>query len=289
MGILHQKKLLYVSQELQFTHIVAILCELAKDQRKEFTACCGPTERDGLQLAPSPSIIIDANQMGMKMLNMPGSPMLRIIAFVQKFAKEGIDVIIAADGTMQMHTKWASIQQAGNWECAHITALTLKQELAIHLQSNNINNEKIAELQKIVMKMESSTNNMLLDDFIDVLREEVDCLKTQSLSGDVTLIIAQYQADPMIAQIILEGKVDAVISNNLDYAVYLGQKCLYIKEYSYKIWDGSIDKIILSTGDKFMADWVDECLRKLFCNVNCRFWTPKFPLFQERLTCLSGH
>jgi len=279
MGILHQKKLLYVSQELQFTHVVAILRELAEDRRKEFAARCGPTDRDGSQSAPSPSIIIDANQMGMKMLNMPGSPMLRIIAFAQKFAKEGIDVVIAADGTMRMHTKRASIQRAGNRECARITALTSKQELAIHLQSNNINNEKIAELQKIVTKTESSANNMLPDDFIDVLREEVDCLKTQSLGGDVMLKIAQYQADPMIARIILEGKADAVVSNDSDYAVYLGRKCLCIKEYSYKIRDGSIDKIILSTGDKFMADWVDKCLRKLFCNSNCRFREPEFPLF----------
>jgi len=109
------------------------------------------------------------------------------------------------------------------------------------------------------------------DDFIDVFREELDCLKTQSLGGDVTLKIAQYQADPMIAWIILEGKADAVISYNLDYAVYLGQKSLCIKEYSYKIQDGSINKIILSTGDKFQADWVDKCLRKLFHNVNCQF------------------
>jgi len=36
-------------------------------------------------------------------------------------------------------------------------------------------------------KMESSANNILPDDFINVLREEIDCLKTQSLGGNVML------------------------------------------------------------------------------------------------------
>jgi len=40
---------------------------------------------------------------------------------------------------------------------------------------------------------------MLPDDVIYVLREEVDCLKTQSPGGNLMLKIVQYQADPMIA------------------------------------------------------------------------------------------
>jgi len=179
--------------------------------------------------APSACIVIDANQMGMKMLKMPGSLMMQIIAFTQKFAKEGIDVIIAADRNSRMHTKHASIKRAADREHARIMALISKQDLAIHLQGNSVENEKITELQKLITAKENNTSNTLLDDFVDVLREEVDHLKTLSLDANVTLKVAQYQADPMIARIILEGKADAIISSDADYSVYLGQQCLCVK------------------------------------------------------------
>jgi len=93
------------------------------------------------------------------------------------------------------------------------------------------------------------------------------------------LKIAQHQADPMIARIILEGKADAVLSSDSNYSVYLGHRCLCIKHYEYRATYSTINKITLSTGDKVMADRVDGCLRKLFQNLNHKFAQPEFPLF----------
>jgi len=95
--------------------------------------------------------------------------MLRIIAFVLKFAKEGINVVIAADGITRMHTKRASFQHATDQEHARIIALRSKQELAVHLQSNSVDNDRIVELQKIITAKENSASSTLPDDFIDIL------------------------------------------------------------------------------------------------------------------------
>jgi len=106
-------------------------------------------------------------------------------------------------------------------------------------------------------------------------------LKTLSLDANVTLKIAQYQADPMIARIILEGEADAIISSDSDYSVYLGKYCLCVKDYDYKVQDGSIDNFIFSMGDQLMADQVDRCLSNLFHNVNYKFDQPKFSFFSR--------
>jgi len=95
--------------------------------------------------------------------------MLCIITFAQHFAREGIDVVIAADGNTHMHTKLASIKCTADWEHVCIIALRARQELSILLQNNSSDKEKIIELQKMIKTNENSTNSALLEGFIDVL------------------------------------------------------------------------------------------------------------------------
>ena len=79
--------------------------------------------------------------------------------------------------------------------------------------------------------------------------------------------IALKQADPMIACLLLTGKVDAIFSNDSDFAAYCGKKCLCIKDFHLVVWmgrnnneqelhGGIFGKIVLSTGDKSVADHV---------------------------------
>jgi len=164
--------------------------------------------------------------------------MLCIIAFAQEFVKEGIDVIIATDGKTWLHTKRTSIKHTADQECAHIIALRARQELLILLQSNSADKEKITKLQKWIKTNENGTNNALPDDFIEVLWEQVKHLKSLPLDANVTLKVAQHQADPMISRIILEGEADAIVSSDSDYSVYLGHHCLCIKGYKYRARDG---------------------------------------------------
>ena len=65
----------------------------------------------------------------------------------------------------------------------------------------------------------------------------------------------------MMACLLLTGKVDAIFSNNSDFAAYCRNKCLCIKKYKLVVQTGknnneqcmngeTMARIIFSTGDK---------------------------------------
>jgi len=83
----------------------------------------------------------------------------------------------------------------------------------------------------------------------------------------------------MMACLLLTGKVDAIFSNNSDFAAYCRNKCLCIKKYKLVVQTGknnnerqmnggTLARIILSTGDKSVADNVIASLCNQFPESN---------------------
>jgi len=272
MGIDGSSRILYVSDALELTHIIAILrdrCQQTSDPTMDKNNENGRVRQ--------PCIVIDGNQVGMRMMKSPGSAMHRIMAISELFASEGIDVIIAVDGERRPQTKRASVQRAANREHARIEAIIEKQDLAVLLQHADASQKKIRELQQLIKTNESLCEKILPDDFVDVLRELVETYGRQNKQSTISLKVAKMQADPMIARLLLTGKADLIVSSDSDFAAYAGDKCLCVKSFSYQ--GNRFDEIILSTGDRTVAEAVLASLRKTFPKATQTFCQPTFPIF----------
>jgi len=142
----------------------------------------------------------------------------------------------------------------------------------------------------LIQCKEECSDNVLPDSFTDLLVEHIKYLQGLGLPSKITMKIALKQADPMIACLLLTGKVDAIFSNDSDFAAYCGKKCLYIKDFhlvvqmgrnnnEQELHGGIFGKIVLSTGDKLVADHVIASLHGQFPESNKRCHEPKYPLF----------
>jgi len=143
----------------------------------------------------------------------------------------------------------------------------------------------IGKIQNLIQTKENYIRNTLPMDFIDGLREQVHMLAEMNLPAKVSIKVAELQADPMIAYLLLMGVADAVFSMDSDFAVYGGDKCLCVREFCFsnrsdkRRGDWKLEKIVLSTGDKTVIDNVLACLRINFPSQTHTFQYPKFPLF----------
>jgi len=134
MGIDGQSQVLYISDVLQFAHFVAIL--QAQHQRNT-EAMAPPHDCNDEMIPRQPCIIIDSNQVGMKMLKSAGGRIQWIGALIKVLSMAGIDVIVAVDGVSCYETKRAMVKHAAACERAIIMALQYKAELATLLHNNN--------------------------------------------------------------------------------------------------------------------------------------------------------
>jgi len=215
MGVQGQNQTLFLSEKIDFTHLIGILCEIHDRHSKTAHA-------DGVEsilknyMDRQPCVVLDANQVGMKMSKSAGSPMLRISGLTRLFMANGIDVIIAADGVSRPHTKRASFKRAADRELARIAALKAKKEMANIAIANNP--QKRQELQKLIKSKENRAFSLLPAEFIKVLKSQVEYLNDLGLPGHVTMKVAKGQADLMIARLVIHGLAEAIISTDSDFA-----------------------------------------------------------------------
>jgi len=120
-------------------------------------------------------------------------------------------------------------------------------------------------------------NNILLDVFVDVLREQVEAYGSDNAQATISLKAAKMQADPMIACLLLTMVANIIVSSYSDFAAYTGDKCLFIKKFY--LHDHTIDKIILLTGLFKVSEEVIASLHCMFPKACQKFNMPRCPLF----------
>jgi len=94
---------------------------------------------------------------------------------------------------------------------------------------------------------------ILPDNFVNVLRELVEMHGHQNKQSTYPSKL-QNPGSPMIAHLLLTGKADTIHLSNSDFAIYVGDKCLCVKSFSYQ--GNRFDKILLSTGGRTVAEEV---------------------------------
>jgi len=97
------------------------------------------------------------------------------------------------------------------------------------------------------------------------------------LDGNISLMVAKKQADPMITRLLLKGMADVIMSSDSDFAAYTGSNCFCIKHFDLPAKENKINNILLSTGDKDKAREIASCFGDH--DNNTLFGIPDFPLF----------
>ncbi len=213
MGIQGQNQVLYLSKQLQLAQVIAVLNDKVRSTG---------------DITRQPCVVIDANQAAMNLLHLPGRVMNHVCTLARTFALQGIRVIVAADGNCRPQTKIASTEHAAKRERARITALNARQKLSELLKTYNPPLIETEQLEEIASSNEKKSSNILPMDFIDVLRVEVNNLATLNLPATVTFKVAEMQADPMVACLLIDGTANAIVSSDSNFAAYMGEKCLCI-------------------------------------------------------------
>jgi len=258
MGVRGQKQILYLSKKISLAQLIEILSETVR--------------RRGVNRRPC--VVIDANQIGMRFK----SP-AKVAVVAHVLAAHRIDVIVAADGPSRLQTKLASVERGADRVHARIASMFAKSELAILLQNNSPDGVRKKELNRLIRSKERLASNVLDANFLEALMGHVEYSSSLPLDGNISLMVAKKQADPMIARLLLTGVADAIMSSDSDFAAYTGSECLCIKHFDLSTTENKIDNIELSTGDEDKASEVASCLRDH--DNNNLFIIPDFPLFSR--------
>jgi hypothetical protein len=109
--------------------------------------------------------------------------------------------------------------------------------------------------------------------------------------GDISFFEAPTQADPCLAKIMVDGKANAIISNDSDFSLYIGANGinLMIKDICIKMNGDPISSCRLCTGQESVANMIEGFLNpKLghspFVRMNSKADSldgniPKYPIF----------
>jgi len=138
------------------------------------------------------------------------------MAVASTFSLEGCDVWIVLDGPnrpdfKELYLIGARIQLAS----------ILKDDSSTSRDESTINKR-----QGKIRSWEKALGNKLPHNFGDVLHEHVSTYKVTSqnnmISGNIEIVTALWQADSHIAMMAYQNKIDAIISSDSDFAVYVG-------------------------------------------------------------------
>jgi len=154
------------------------------------------------------------------------------------------------------------------------------------------NNKRLCILESEINKHDRMASSLLPDGFACILKEKIEATDTTNLTTKIMFKAAKKQADPTIAWLILTGSANIIMSNDSDFSVYCGDKCLCIKSFKFDHREKKISEMVLSTGDRRVANDVSTILcttLDAFGSSDNIFTTPKFPLYcgeEDPMICM---
>lgn len=147
----------------------------------------------------------------------------------------------------------------------------------------------IDDLQKKIRGLENSLKRKLPPDFIQKLKSFVATYNLEG-KGDISIEVAPTQADPCLAKLAIDFKIDAIISGDSDFAMYVGPSGrkgmadLILKDFKLMMAKTKepIKSCKVYTGQKAVADRIDAILRpKINQSPVETGRTPEHPMFSE--------
>ena len=273
MGIQAQASILWCSVDVESNYIYHLIYQ-------EFQKKTRSRQR--------PKVVIDANAVAFKYLFQGIGPSRAVIVLAKEFSAQGIDVIIIVcdNSSKRHHSKRATILRRGKREREGIQLVENKIELSNLLRSpGNDSQETIQQinvLQKSIRTLEKNTNKVLPSNFIPHMKQLVDDCHCEN-KGSIDVTEAPFQADPDIARRVVCGEVDCIISDDSDYAMYIGPSAstdMIIRDPYIHMNTLSFRKAKIVTGQESTMSWIDAIL-KVKETKNYFPKPPKYPIFDK--------
>ena len=241
-----------------------------------------------------PKVVIDANLVAYGHLSKksPIMPDGAVEIIARAFSEKGIDVSIVCDHPTKRHpSKRATCERQGKRIKAGFKRIHASMELQslLALPEESRDRNQIKELQKTIRKCENAENRSLPEDFVENLSAFVEHYGSSDGKGNIEFEQAPTQADPCAAKDVIDSAVDAVISGDSDFSMYVGPSGidgfgdLMVKDLKLSSRKGIAEAGKIVTGQKAVANRIDEILGP-HLNLDSVFVggaanVPKYPMF----------
>jgi hypothetical protein len=220
-------------------------------------------------------LCLDANLLGYKYMSerSPFDPIAAVMHIATALSELLIDVVIISDHPTNRHpSKRASCKRKADAEKAAMRLIIARSQLQFLLSSHdssqsNERAKRIDEMQKRIRSLENVLSRGLPSDFVPKLEEFVAGYKSEG-KGDITIEVVPTQADPCAAKLAVDGVVDAVVSGDSDFVVYVGPNGrngtadVLLKDLKLTMTKEPIKSCRLYTGQKAVADRIETILQQ---------------------------
>ena len=147
-----------------------------------------------------------------------------IICIATALSAGFIDVIIVLDGDKHHPLKRASCEHKGEMEKASIGVIVARTQLQSLLNDHDNTSEdakRVHDLQKKIWGLKNYLKRWLPSNFNQSLKDFVNGYDSEG-KGDILIQTAPWQANPCLVQLAVEGGIDAIISGDSNFCVYIG-------------------------------------------------------------------
>ena len=224
---------------------------------------------------PNPGVAFDANAIGHKHRS---RAIQAIGEAVQSFVQKGIDVTIVFDGKYRHQSKRDAIRRRANGDKDQVQLVQLRSQLLANGEDPDATDEDESNAEEIAIKirrLESAAVSNLPSNFAAEVQTHLQSISTQ-FTGKITYIGTPYQADPSLARLALNMEVEAVVTTDSDFAMYVGPGADGISDVMLKpeVVGNSIRSCQLSTSQSSCKAFIDS-LGHEWANL------PKHPFFDQ--------
>jgi hypothetical protein len=204
----------------------------------------------------NPTVFIDTSWI-VRILNTSGTPCVsKTRDFAVVLCNLGFEVIFVYDPAGRHHAKADSIRRRGVVEGTRITACKAKREVmrlaklrsdqqsTLTLQETKKIDEDIKSLNAKARAGDNDEKRQLPARFFEQLYMALKDIEPSSVGGSVNVITdAEFQADSVIAKAVVDGRVDILMANDGDFAIYGGDRYLALVDFKWSAKAKSLDKI----------------------------------------------
>jgi len=302
MGIQSPYYVLWKTVQLPFDMVLQVVQNVSQKVHEQKAHECTDSEGNnttGTAIRPARQrlkLAMDANLVGYKHLGnrSPFEPDTAVCHIAAAVADKLIDVDIVADGPSHHPSNRATCKRKADESKAEIQLIFARASLQSLLSSQEVESEAkhaddIKKAQSRIVSLENQLKRRFPLDFADKIRTTVDEYCPEG-KGDISFVVAPTQADPCLAKIMVDQNADAIISDDSDFAMYVGPNGvdLLIKEVHIKTNDDPITSCRLCTGQESIANMIEALLNpklgySLFAksndNKSIDGKVPKYPIF----------
>lgn len=273
MGLQSPHQILWKTVKIPIDLALLVIQNVMSSERArkiEENAASDPSTPEQAQ-RPRPKIGMDANLVAYKHLGgrTGFSPVESVMHIAETLSEKHYNVVIGADHPTNRHpSKRATCKQRADDQKNGIRLAISRADLQLVLSEKDIESEAqhakdVKDAQSRIEKLERQVARRFPPEFAANMTKEVNEYNPEG-KGEVSSFIAPTQADPCLAKMVVDGDLDAIISDDSDFSMYIGANGadIMIKEVMISSKKGAppITSCRLCTGQEHIATIIESVL-----------------------------